>query len=130
VPGLFGLEYNPGNWQSGHVTVTDDTVLFVTLEKETGRSGEQYVDRFESTNTFHWNSQASTSPAGKKGLEIINALDTGQRIHLFVRRRRQQVAFAYCGLVAPLRHEGGRPMNVTFRLLTPLGAELARRFVG
>lgn len=66
-------------------------------------------------------------PDGKKGREIVEALDTGRRIHLFVRRRRQDVTFAYCGLVAPLRHEGSSPMTVWFRVLTLLGPELARR---
>lgn len=128
VPALFGLDYNPGNWQSGHVSLADDTVLFVTLDKESGRSGEEYVDRFESTDTFHWTSQASTSPASKKGREVINALDEGRRIHLFVRRRRQEVAFTYCGIVAPLRHESSQPMTVWFRILTPLRPDLERRF--
>ena len=124
MPALFGLDYNPGNWQSGHVSLADDTVLFVTLDKESGRSGEDYVDRFESANTFHWTSQASTSPASKKGREVIETLDEGRRVHLFVRRQRQDVAFTYCGLVAPLRHESSQPITVWFRLLTPLGADL------
>lgn len=130
VPALFGLDYNPGNWQSGHVSLAEDTVLFVTLDKEAGRSGEDYVDRFESTGMFHWTSQASTTPSGKRGREIIEALDTGRRIHLFVRRRRQDVAFTYSGLVAPLRHADSGPMTVTFRLLTPLSSDLERRFLG
>jgi hypothetical protein len=129
VPALFGLEYNPGNWQSGHVCVADDTILFVTLEKEAGRSGEHYIDRFESAEVFHWTSQATTGPTGKKGREIIDALDTGRRIHLFVRRFRQDVAFTYCGLVAPERHEGSKPMTVWFHLLTQLDADLQRRFL-
>lgn len=81
-------------------------MLFVTLDKEAGRSGEDYVDRFESTDTFHWTSQSNTTPTSKKGREILEALDLGLRIHLFIRRRRQDVAFTYCGLVAPVRHEG------------------------
>ncbi|MGI8809290.1 MAG: DUF3427 domain-containing protein [Acidimicrobiales bacterium] len=128
VPALLGLDYNPGNWQSGHVSLGDDTVLFVTLNKEAGRSGEDYVDRFESPDTFQWTSQSSTTPTGKRGLEIVNALDTGLRVHLFIRRRRGDVAFTYCGLVAPVRHEGSQPMTVWFRLLTPLTAELERQF--
>lgn len=129
VPALFGLSYNPGNWQSGHVSLEDDTVLFVTLDKEAGRSGEEYVDRFESADAFHWTSQSRTTPESKKGREIVDALDNGRRLHLFVRAQRQQVAFAYCGLVAPTRQEGSQPMTVTFRLLTPLSDALAGRFL-
>ena len=129
VPALLGLGYNPGNWQSGHVSLPDDTILFVTLEKEAGRTGEDYVDRFDSAEVFHWTSQASTSPDGKKGRELIESLDTGRRVHLFVRRLRQDVAFTYCGLVSLQRHEGSKPMTVWFRLLTPLGSDLQRRFL-
>lgn len=128
VPGLLGLKYNLGNWQSGHVSLPDDTILFATLDKEAGRSGEEYVDRFDDADTFHWTSQASTTPEGKKGREILHALDTGRRLHLFTRRRRQEVSFAYCGLVSPLRHEGSKPTTVWFRLLTPLSPSLGRRF--
>jgi superfamily II DNA or RNA helicase/diadenosine tetraphosphate (Ap4A) HIT family hydrolase/HKD family nuclease len=130
VPALFGLDYNPGNWQSGHVSLAEDTVLFVTLRKEAGREGDDYVDAFEDAETFHWTSQRSTSPEGKKGREILGSVDAGRRLHLFVRRRRQDVAFTCCGLVVARRNEGSRPMVVWFRLLTPLGQHLQLRFLG
>lgn len=125
---LFGEAYNRGNWDAGHVSLVDDTVLLVTLAGEGGRQGSEYVNRFESRQVFHWTSQNATGPEGKKGKEIIEALNEGRRIHLFVRRRRSDVAFTSCGLVAPIRHEGDRPMTVWFQLLTPLSDELARRF--
>ncbi len=124
---LFGVEYNFGSWgQSGHVGLPDDTVLFVTLVKDPEKSGAEYVDRFESSELFHWTSQSTTAPEGKRGREITDALDTGRRIHLFVRRDRSTSAFLYCGLVVPLRHEGSKPMTVWFRMLTPLDRELQR----
>lgn len=117
----FGAEFNPGNWQSGHVLVTDDDlVIFVTLTKEANRKEEGYLDRFEDRSTFHWTSQASTVPESKKGRDVLDALSSGRRIHLFVRNKRMDVAFTYAGLVAPLRHEGSKPMVVWFRLLTEL----------
>ncbi len=81
VPGLLGLDQSSTNCQVGHVTLPEDTVLFATITKEAGRAGEDHVDRFESPDTFHWTSQASTSPTGKKGRELIDALDTGRRFH-------------------------------------------------
>jgi superfamily II DNA or RNA helicase len=117
-------------WQSGHVSMAEDTVLFVTLQKEAGREGDDYVDAFEDAETFHWTSQRSTSPTAKKGREILESVDEGRRLHLFVRRRRQDVAFTYGGLVVPLRHEGSKPVVVWLRLLTPLDQPLRLRFLG
>ena len=120
VPPLYGLEYNPGNWQSGHVSIPPHVVLFVTLTKSDAMAwGADYVDHFEGDSTFVWSSQTSTGPEGKKGREIIGALERGTFIHLWVRRRKTDVAFAYLGLVVPVSHEGTKPMSVRFRLLTP-----------
>ena len=128
-PRVFGEEFNFGKWgQSGHVTLEDDSVLFVTLDKEAGRSGSDYLDYFESADLFHWTSQSTTAPEGKKGREVLDVLDTGRRFHLFARRRRQDVSFVYCGALVPTRHEGAKPMLVWFRLFTPLDRDLQRRF--
>ena len=119
-PPLYGLEYNPGNWRSGHVSIPPHVVLFVTLKKSDAMAwGADYVDHFEGDSTFVWSSQTSTGPDGKKGREIIGALERGTFIHLWVRRRKTDVAFAYLGLVVPVSHEGAKPMSVRFRLLTP-----------
>ncbi len=128
VPGLFGLAYNPGNWQAGHVSLPNSIVLFVTLNKEADRAGAEYFDRFESPTIFHWTSQNSVGPEGKKGRDILNAIEDGRDIHLFVRNKRSEVSFTYCGMIVPQHHEGDRPMTVWFRPLTPLAADLQRRF--
>ena len=125
VPGLFDLTYNPGNWQSGHVSLPGNTILFVTLIKDDMGAGAHYVDHFEGAGDFVWSSQTSTSPEGKKGQEILNALENGTRVHLFARRKKTDVAFTYLGLIAPISHEGSKPMSVRFRLLTPIaGSDL------
>jgi len=124
VPPFFGVQFNTGNWQSGHVTATeDDVVLFVTLTKEANRIEEAYLDQFEDRSTFHWTSQSSGSPDGKKGRELLDSLSSGTRVHLFVRNKRSDRGFIYAGLVTPLRHEGAKPMVVWFRLLTALTDE-------
>lgn len=128
VPGLFGLSYNPGNWQAGHVSLPGSVVLFVTLTKEADRAGSEYVDRFESPSIFHWTSQNSVGPEGKKGRDVLAAIEDGRDIHLFVRNKRTEVSFTYCGMIVPQRHEGDRPMTVWFRLLSPLSTEMTRRF--
>ncbi|WP_396912036.1 DUF3427 domain-containing protein [Mycolicibacterium sp.] len=125
VPTLYGEEYNPGNWRSGHVSLKNHAILFVTLEKRADRT--QYVEHFEGTDIFVWSSQNSTKPTGKKGREILEALHTGKSIELWMRRRSAD-PFTYIGRAVPLSHEGSQPMLVTFRLLTPLSGELQTRF--
>ena len=98
-------------------------MLFVTLTT----SG--YEDRFLANDRFVWSSQNSVGPEGKKGKEILNALDTGTRIHLFVRVKKTDVAFEYCGRVAPVDHHGDHPMSVNFRLLSALSPDAASRLV-
>jgi hypothetical protein len=89
VPPLYGLEYNPGNWQSGHVSIPPDVALFVTLTKDgTMAWGGEYVDHFEDVERFVWSSQTSTSADGKKGREILDALETGTSIHLWARQKK------------------------------------------
>ena len=108
VPGLFGREFNPGNWQTGHVSLGDHVVLFVTLAKSDQMAyGSDYDDHFVSPDRFVWASQTGVGPEGKKGREILDALDTGTRIHLFVRVKKTDVAFEYCGRVVPVEHRRG-----------------------
>ncbi|WP_024440929.1 DUF3427 domain-containing protein [Mycobacterium sp. UM_WGJ] len=125
VPALYGEAFNPGNWQSGHVSLKQHAILFATLVKRADRT--PYVEHFEAPDIFVWSSQSSTAPGGKKGKEILDALQTGKSIELWMRRKSTDGAFTYLGRVVPLRHEGSEPMLVTFRLLTPLSGELRSR---
>lgn len=118
VPELFGEEFNQGNWNSGHVTLTDDTVLFVTLK------GGEYDNRILADDRLLWYSQNSTTPGSKKGAEVLGAMATGRRLHAFCRPGKGE--FVYCGLVVPLSHEGEKPIQITYRLLTPLAGGLQR----
>ena len=131
VPPLYGHQFNVGNWNSGHVSLEGAAVLFVTIEKSSGMSsGTEYADHFESPSVLVWSSQNSVGPGSKKGGEILDAASTGTEIHLWVRRKKSDVAFEYCGLGAVMSHEGDRPMHVKFRLLTPLAAEAFGRLGG
>lgn len=125
VPALYGEVYNPGNWRSGHVSLRNHVILFVSLQKRADRT--QYAEHFEGPDAFVWSSQLSTSPERKKGREILDALETGKSIELWMRRKGQDPAFTYLGRVVPISHEGSEPMLVKFRLLTPLTGELQSR---
>ncbi len=125
VPPLYGEVYNSGNWRSGHVSLKNHAVLFVSLQKRNDRT--QYAEHFEAPDVFVWSSQLSTSPTRKKGREILEAMETGKSIELWMRRKGNDLAFTYLGRVVPLGHEGSEPMLVTFRLLTALSGELQTR---
>ncbi len=125
VPALYGEVYNPGNWRSGHVSLKSYAILFVSLEKRADRT--QYTEHFEGPAVFVWSSQLTTSPERKKGKEILDALETGKPIELWMRRKGNDPAFTYLGRVIPISHEGAEPMLVKFRLLTPLTGELQSR---
>lgn len=123
---LHGQEFNPGNWNTGHVSLGGKAVLLITLDKEQMAQGADYHDALESPETLVWTSQSSTSREGKRGREILDALETGTEIHAWIRRRKRD-PFTYCGLIVPIRGEGERPIRVTSRLLTPLPPEVFRR---
>lgn len=122
VPPLYGEVYNSGNWRSGHVSLRQHVILFVSLQKRADRT--QYAEHFEGPDVFVWSSQTSTKPTGKKGREILESLSTGKSIELWMRRRGADTAFTYLGRVVPLSYEGSAPMMVTYRLLTPLTSDL------
>jgi superfamily II DNA or RNA helicase/phage repressor protein C with HTH and peptisase S24 domain len=135
VAGWFGMEYQEGLWKmSGHVCPknTNAQFLFITLNKQTADPNYQYHDYFRDRSHFHWQSQNSTTPTNKKGLEIINHLAHGSRLHLFVRKHPSTGSsaspFYYCGEVLYQSHTGSGPMNVEYNLKSPLPHELYEYF--
>jgi len=123
IPALFGAEFNPGNWQSGHVFLKEAGahVLLVTLNKQGKASQHRYIDHWVDETTFHWQSQNSTTPESKRGRELIHHQKLGLSVHLFVRenklRNGKSAPFTYYGPVAYKSHTGSAPMSVLFSLL-------------
>jgi len=119
---LFGETYSIGNWNVGHVTLTNKKaiVLLVTLNKQGKAADHRYLDHWIDDSTFHWQSQNSTSPTNKKGRDIIEHEQRGLTIHLFVRESKLQNAkgapFIYHGPIRYVSHTGSSPMSVTFSL--------------
>ncbi|MEX1198897.1 MAG: DUF3427 domain-containing protein [Pseudohongiellaceae bacterium] len=123
IPGLFGASFNPGNWHSGHVALSDPKahILLVTINKQGRAADLRYHDHWIDERHFHWQSQNSTAPTGKRGREIIKHDELGIDIHLFVRENKLEngkaAPFTYHGKVRYVKHEGSKPMSVTFELL-------------
>jgi SOS-response transcriptional repressor LexA len=134
IPDLFGLEFNTGLWQSGHVCpkIHPDQFLLVTLNKQGKIKDHQYHDYFIDQENFHWQSQNSSAPTGTKGKAIINHALNNSRVHLFVRKNKLEAnkgaPFYYCGDLKYLGHKGEKPMNVEWLLERPLGEELFKYF--
>jgi superfamily II DNA or RNA helicase/SAM-dependent methyltransferase/SOS-response transcriptional repressor LexA len=124
IPPLFGEEFNPGNWQSGHVVLRDAKahVLLVTLNKQGRIEDHRYIDHWVDDHTFHWQTQRKTTPDSKRGREIIEHQALGLSVHLFVRENKlrggKASPFVYHGPVEYLRHDGSAPMSVRFRLVS------------
>lgn len=136
IPPLFGLEFNKAIWETGHVCPKEITgqILLVTLNKQGKNRSEQYHDYFIDEDTFHWQSQNSAGPTGKKGKGIIEHRAQGSEVHLFVRKNKLQDGkagpFSYCGMVDYQSHKSEKPMNVTWKLQTPLSEQLYSYFTG
>jgi len=122
IPPLFGEEFNPGNWNTGHVSLANKhaAVLLVTLNKQGKQEDHRYLDHWIDDKTFHWQSQNSTTPSSKKGREIIGHATDGTRVHLFTRESKlangKGAPFVYHGAVRYKSHTGSSPMSVVFEL--------------
>jgi hypothetical protein len=121
IPALFGEEFNPGNWNVGHVTLNDRAhVLLVTLNKQGKAEEHKYLDHWIDEHHFHWQSQNSTTPESKRGREIIEHERRGIAIHLFVRDGKlaggKAAPFVYHGRATYKSHKGSAPMSVTFEV--------------
>jgi superfamily II DNA or RNA helicase/SOS-response transcriptional repressor LexA len=135
VAEAFGMEYKEGLWKlSGHVCpkASKDQFFFVTLNKQGAEQAYQYHDHFPDPGHFHWQSQAKTTPIAKKGRRVIHHSEEGSDIHLFVRKHKAEngksAPFYYCGSLNYQSHKGSEPMDVDFKLNTPLPLELFEYF--
>lgn len=122
IPPLFGETFNPGSWNSGHVTIPQKNahVLLVTLNKQGKAEQHRYLDRWIDEQTFQWQSQNSTTPDNKRGREIIEHEKRGIALHLFVREHKlsgtKAAPFVYYGQVRYTSHTGSAPISVVFEL--------------
>ena len=122
IPALFGEEFNPGNWNVGHVVLKDKPihVLLVTLNKQGKAEEHRYHDYWIDEQTFHWQSQNSAAPESKRGRELIDHKKMGIAVHLFIREGKlagnKAAPFTYHGEVTYVGHKGREPMSVEWRV--------------
>ncbi len=99
-------------------------LLFVTLDKQHAlHEGVAYDDYAISRELFHWQSQNTAAASTQAGRRYIESDMNGWRYQLFVRLNKSS-PYRACGPVTFVKSEGGRPMNITWKLKYPLPAQL------
>lgn len=131
VPGRF-YPHQAGVWWN---EPSQTEVLFITLKKtERHYSPEtMYRDFAISPDLFHWESQNAASIASEAGRRYLGQRSNGVRILLAVREARKDSwgttkPYVLLGPADYVTHEGERPIAVTWRLRTPIPAEIFEQF--
>ncbi len=110
-------------------------VLFVTLNKadKDYSPTTMYKDYSINESLFHWQSQSTTAENSATGQRYIHHREKGNRMLLFVREFKTDsrfggaTAYTYLGTVNYVKHDGSRPMNITWKLDCPIPAKFLKR---
>lgn len=133
---LLGLDfYKPATVREGVKWLPDKKVdvFFVTLNKSDKEYSPttMYHDYSINENLFHWQSQSTTSETSPTGQRYIHHRQRGSKILLFVRETKNDSAgaapYTFLGTANYVKHEGSRPMSITWKLDVPIPAKYLRK---
>jgi len=110
-------------------------VFFVTLNKSDKdySPSTMYKDYSINENLFHWQSQSTTSEQSPTAQRYIHHKEMGTKVLLFVREFKKDrisggaEAYTFLGTANYVRHEGEKPMNITWRLDRPIPAKYIKK---
>ena len=110
-------------------------VLFVTLNKadKDYSPTTMYNDYSINESLFHWQSQSTTADNSPTGQRYIHHKERGSKVLLFVREFKSDCvtggaeAYTYLGTANYVKHQGSRPMNITWRLDRPIPAKFLKK---
>lgn len=108
-------------------------IFFVTLNKSDKDYSPTTMYNDYSINEwlFHWQSQSTTSAESPTGQRYINHRKTNSKILLFVREFKTDISgaapYTFLGLADYMKHEGSRPMNITWKLHDPIPAKYLKK---
>ena len=110
-------------------------VFFVTLNKadKDYSPTTMYNDYSISDELFHWQSQSTTAENSPTGQRYIHHKEQGSRVLLFVREFKADritggaEAYTYLGTANYVKHDGEKPMNITWRLDAPIPAKYLKK---
>lgn len=117
--------------QGGILKLDDERreLLLVTLDKSSAGFSPttRYRDYAISRSLFHWETQGNASVSRPSGRRYLESATNGWSFHLFV-RTHDGAAYAYLGPVRYLRHEGDRPISITWALEHEMPAALYQQY--
>ena len=120
------------SWREGVRWLPDvpTDVFVMTLDKTSAGFSPttRYHDYAISPWLIHWESQSMTSADSPTGRRYVHHQAEGSSVLLFARLNSAERAFWCLGPATYVRHEGSRPMAVTWRLRHPLSGDLFERF--
>lgn len=110
-------------------------IFFVTLNKadKDYSPTTMYNDYSINESLFHWQSQSTTAEDSPTGQRYIHHVERGSKVLLFVREFKSErvtggaEAYTYLGTANYVKHEGSRPMNITWRLDRPIPAKFLKK---
>ena len=110
-------------------------VFFVTLNKadKDYSPTTMYNDYSINSELFHWQSQSTTAENSATGQRYIHHREQGSRVLLFVREFKSDrilntaAAYTYLGTASYVKHEGSRPMNITWKLDAPIPVKYLKK---
>ena len=135
---LTALGYNkPSTIREGVKWLKDKKidVFMITLNKSNKDYSPttMYNDYSINETLFHWQSQSTTSETSETGQRYIHHVKQGSRVLLFVREFKTDnisglaEAYTFLGPATYVKHEGSRPMNITWRLEYPITAKFLKK---
>ena len=110
-------------------------VFFVTLNKadKDYSPTTMYKDYSINESLFHWQSQSTTAADSPTGQRYIHHRERGSKVLLFVREVKTDrisggaEAYTFLGTANYVKHEGSRPMNITWKLDRPIPAKFLKK---
>ncbi|QRN84626.1 DUF3427 domain-containing protein [Clostridia bacterium] len=132
----YNNEEKNANIQNGVLEYAEKKLilLFVTLNKIAKEFSPttMYDDYAIDPYHFHWQSPNSASELTPQGKLLINHKEKGYKVLLFVREFKTEhsgvgAAFHYLGPVQYISHDGGKPMNMLWRMEYPIPSFIERK---
>ena len=110
-------------------------VFFITLNKtdKDYSPTTMYQDYSINEYLFHWQSQSTTSEQSPTAQRYIHHRQMGTRVLLFVREFKKDrlsggaEAYTFLGTANYVKHEGEKPMNITWQLDAPIPAKYIKK---
>ncbi len=120
------------SWQTGVFYMEElpaDLLAFTFDKTEGGFSPTtRYRDYAINRELIHWESQSVTRAESETGRRYQEHAQQGSHILLFARLSTREKAFHFLGPATYVRHDGERPMAITWRLKHKLPGDLYQQF--